>query len=226
MPSIPPLSFATRVRGLMSQKGITSAVLAKRAELTPSLLSRLITGTNATRRDPQIEQLLAIAQGLEVAPAELVAGTDAESILGQWIPQVEFEKEAHARAQAQAEASELRTDLAGLRSELKSLAGELDQMSQQAAQASQREIEARREQASLRIAKVGAEARLAGAIQERDQALLLAQRNYDAWAAAQNMIQDFQRQAAASKGTVWLAALIGTGLGALLRDSASDPQKR
>ncbi|MBK6381781.1 MAG: helix-turn-helix transcriptional regulator [Chitinophagaceae bacterium] len=95
----------------MTQKGLSSAVLAQRAELTPSLLSRLTTENLSTRRDPQIEYILALARVLEVAPAELVAGTEAEPILGQWIPRYEFEKEVQARNEAQAEASELRTEL-------------------------------------------------------------------------------------------------------------------
>jgi len=53
-----------------------------------------------------------------VAPAELVVGTEAEPILGQWIPRDEFEKEVQARNEAQTEASGLRTELAGTRSEL------------------------------------------------------------------------------------------------------------
>jgi transcriptional regulator with XRE-family HTH domain len=226
MPPTSPLSFAARVRDVMAQRGLTSVALAKASGLTPSLVSRLTTETDKARREPQIEHIWALARGLEVASAELVTGTDAESVLRDWIPRAEFEKEVQARYDAQKEASGLRTDLAGLRSEIKSLAGELDQMSQQAAQASQREIEARREQASLRIATVGAEARLAGALQERDQVLVLAQRNYNAWAQAQAWILDLQRQAEASKGAAWLSVLLGAGVGALLRDAASDPKKR
>lgn len=225
MTSLPSTTFASQVREVMGQRGITSAVLAKSAELTPSLLSRLITETESARRDPQIEQILAIARGLQMAPAELVAGTEAEQILGQWIPRVELEKEVQARLQAQAEAMELRVDQAGLRSELKSLSKELEQMTQEAAKASMREVEARREQAGLRSAKDSAEARLAAAVQERDQAMQIARRNYEAWSAAQTAILHLKRQVDESKSAAWISGLVGAGLGAILANSASEPGK-
>lgn len=225
MPSATSFTFASRVREVMGQRGFTSAVLAKKAELTPSLLSRLITDTDSARREPQIEHILALARGLELAPAELVAGTDAEQVLGQWIPREEFEKEVLARHEAQEEASALRTDLAGVRSELKSLSAELEQMSQEAAKASQREVEARKEQASLRTAKDAAEARLGVAVQERDQALQLARRNYDAWSQAQTWILHLKRQVDEAKGAAWISGLFGAGVGAILANAATDPGK-
>jgi len=226
MPPTSPKSFASRVREFMGQRDLTPAALARKAELAPSLLSRLTTENESTRREPQIEHVLALARGLEIAPAELVAGTDAESVLSLWIPREEFEKEVQARHKAQVEAAVLRTDQAGLKRELEALRSELDQMSRQTAQASLGQVEARREQAGLRIAAAAAEARLIGAIQERDQALGLAQRNYDAWAHAQAWILDLQRQAEASKGTAWFTGLLGVGIGAFLREAAEDPGKR
>lgn len=225
MSSLPSYTFASRVREVMSQRGVTSAVLAKSASLTPSLLSRLITETESARRDPQIEHILALARGLEMAPAELVAGTEAEQVLGQWIPRSELEKEVQARLQAQAEAMELRVDLVGLRSELKSLSQELEQMTQEAAKASMREVEARREQAGLRSAKDSAEARLAAAVQERDQAMQMARRNYDAWSQAQAWILHLKRQVDESKGAAWISGLVGAGVGAILANAASEPGK-
>lgn len=225
MSPTPSPSFARRLRAVMSQQGIVSAVLAKRAGLTPSLLSRLITGTESTRREPQLEHILALARGLEIAPAELVAGTEAEHVLGRWIPREEFEKEVQTRLQAQTQCLELRTDLAGLRSELKSLAGELDQTSQEAAKASQREVEARKEQAKLRSERDAAVARLSVALHERDQAWELARRNYDAWAQAQTWILHLKRQVDESKGAAWLSGLVGAGLGAILANAAADPEK-
>lgn len=225
MSPTPSPSFARRIRAVMSQQGIVSAVLAKRAELTPSLLSRLITGTESTRREPQLEHVLALARGLEISPAELVAGTEAEHVLGQWIPREEFEKEVQTRLQAQTQCLELRTDLAGHRSELKSLAGELDQTSQEAAKASQREVEARKEQAKLRSERDAAVARLSVALQERDQSWELARRNYDAWAEAQTWILHLKRQVDEAKGAAWISGLVGAGVGAILANAAADPQK-
>lgn len=220
MPPIPSSSFATRVREVMTQKGLSSATLAQRAELTPSLLSRLTTENLSTRRDPQIEHILALARGLEVAPAELVADTEAESILGQWIPREEFMKEVQTRNEAQAEASELRTELAGVRSELKSLTTELEQMSQEVTKASQRaadaEASARRELPALRAAKGAAEAKLAQAIAERDQAQEAANQNYRAWANAHSQALNLQRQVAQADGKAVILGLIGTAVGAMV----------
>lgn len=225
MPPKSPQSFAFRVREIMSQRGVVSSNLAKQADLTPSVLSRLITETESTRREPQIEHIWALARALEVAPAELVVGTEAESILRQWVPRVELEKEVQARYEAQLETSGLRTELAGLHSELKSLAGELDQTRQEAAEASQREIEARKGQAKLRSERDAAAARLGVTLQERDQAWELARQNYDAWAQAQTWILHLKRQVEESKGAAWLSVLMGAGVGAILANAAADPPK-
>ena len=229
MPPIPSSSFATRVREVMTQKGLSSATLAQRAELTPSLLSRLTTENLSTRRDPQIEHILALARGLEVAPAELVADTEAEPILGQWIPREEFMKEVQTRNEAQAEASELRTELAGVRSELKSLTTELEQMSQEVTKASQRaadaEASARRELPALRAAKGAAEAKLAQAIAERDQAQEAANQNYRAWANAHSQALNLQRQVANADGKAVILGLIGTAVGAMVAGDENTTKK-
>lgn len=220
MPPTQSTSFATRVRELMTQRGLSSADLATRAELTPPLLSRLTTENLSTRRDPQIEHILALARGLEVAPAVLVAGTEADPILGQWIPRGEFEKEIQARNEAQTEASELRTELAGVRSELTTLRNELEQMGQEVTKASQRaaeaEASARRELPALRAAKGAAEAKLAQAIAERDQAQEAANQNYRAWANAHSQALNLQRQVANADGKAVILGLIGTAVGAMV----------
>ena len=229
MPPTPASSFATRVREVMTQQGLSSAVLAQRAELTPSLMSRLTTDNLSTRRDPQIEHILALARALEVAPAELVAGTEAESILGQWIPREELMKEVQARSRAQAEASELRTELAGVRSELGTLRTELEQMGQEVARASQRaaeaEASARRELPALRAAKGAAEAKLAQALAERDQALADAQQNYRAWANAHSQALNLQRQVANADGKAVILGLIGTAVGAMVAGAETTSKK-
>jgi len=229
MPPTPSSSFATRVREVMTQKGLSSAILAQRAELTPSLLSRLTTENLSTRRDPQIEHILALARGLEVAPAELVADTEAEPILGQWIPREEFMKEVQARNEAQAEASELRTELAGVRSELKSLTTELEQMGQEVTKASQRaaeaEASARRELPTLRAAKGAAEAKLAQAMVERDQAQEAANQNYRAWANAHSQALNLQRQVANADGKAVILGLIGTAVGAMVAGGENTTKK-
>ena len=149
--------------------------------------------------------------------------------MGQWIPRDEFEKEIQARNQAQAEASELRTDLAGARSELATLRNELEQMGQEVTKASQRaaeaEASARRELPALRAAKGAAEAKLAQAIVERDQALEAAQQNYRAWANAHSQALNLQRQVANADGKAVILGLIGTAVGAMVAGGENTAKK-
>ena len=42
---------------------------------------------------------------IEIAPRELVLGTTAEVLLGEWVPRAEFEEESKARSAAQTEAA-------------------------------------------------------------------------------------------------------------------------
>ena len=224
------LTFAARVRQVMSQRGITSMNLAQQAGITPSLLSRLITETETARREPQIEHILALARGLELAPAELVAGTDAEQVLGQWLPREEFENEVKARGQAQAEASELRTELAGVRSELQTLKTELEQMNQEVSRASQRaaeaEASARRDLPALRAARSAAEAKLAQALAERNQAQEAANQNYREWANAQSQALALQRQVANADSKAVILGLVGAAVGAMLSGASETPKTK
>jgi transcriptional regulator with XRE-family HTH domain len=223
-------SFVRRVREILDAKRLTIAELAERAELAASLVSKLLTETDATRREPRLEHVLAIARALELAPRELVLGTTAETILGEWVPRTEFEEESKARSAAQTEAAQLRTELAGVRSEANALRSTVDQLSQEVATATRRlgdvESAARKEQTALRVAREAAEAKLAAAIVERDRALALAQQNYQAWANARSQILQLQREVVDAKGSAsagWLAALVGTVGGAILGAAAAEP---
>jgi hypothetical protein len=86
-------------------------------------------GHGATRREPRLEHVLAIA--LEITPRDLVLGTNAEVLLGEWVPRTEFHEESKARSAAQTEAAQLRTELAGARSESASLRSTVEQLSQE-----------------------------------------------------------------------------------------------
>ncbi len=228
--AVPPETFARRVRDLLDAKKQTIAELADRAELAASLVSKLLTETEAARREPRLEHILAIARALEVAPRELVLGTTAEALLGEWVPRSEFDEESKARGAAQTEAAQLRTELAGARSEASALKTGVDQLSQEVATVTRRlgdvEANARREQTTLRVARDSAEARLASALVERDRALALAQQNYQAWANARSQILQLQREVADAKGSAsagWVAALVGTVGGAILGAAAAEP---
>lgn len=219
-------SFASTVRSEMEQKGITPSELSRRAGITPSQLSRIITETEAARRIPQLEQVLSIARALELAPAELVAGTELADLLTGWISRDQFDSEVSARQEAQAEASRLRTEVAGLKSEIQALTREIDQMTFEVSKSSERELSTQREQIRLRVAQEAAEVRLTIAIQERDHALQLAEQNYGAWVEAQTWVLHLQKQVEESKGSAWLAGLFGAGVGAILSRSGSPVRGR
>lgn len=221
-----PDSFAQRVRGLLDDRKQPLAELAERAELAASLVSKLLTDTEAARREPRLEHILAIARALELPPRELVAGTTAEPLLSEWLPRTELEEESKARTIAQSEAATLRTELAGARTEVQAMKTSVDQVSQELAAATRRtgdvEATARRE----RVTRETAEAKLASALVERDGALEIARQNYQAWANARSYLLQLQREVAEAKGSAsagWMAALVGTVGGAILGAAAAEP---
>ncbi len=93
--------------------------LATKAELEPSLVSRLLAESETNRRDPRIEHVYAFARALAIAPIQLVAGTPAEALLDEWVPREAMAAEVESRILAQNEAAALRADLAGCQRELR-----------------------------------------------------------------------------------------------------------
>ena len=222
-----PTSFSEHARALLDLRRLSIAQLSEQAELAPSLVSKLLTDTASARREPRLEHVLDIARALQLAPAEVVGGTDAESLLAEWVPRAEFEAESKARTAAQAQAAGLRTDLAGARSEVEGLRAAIEQLTQSLAivnqQRSESDTRAQREQALLRVVKESAEARCKAALAERDNALAVAEQNYRAWANACSHLELMRRQVAESKASAGLAAFLGTIGGALLGVAASEP---
>jgi transcriptional regulator with XRE-family HTH domain len=220
-------AFARRVRGLLDARRMSISDLAQRSELEPSLVSKLLTETDAVRRDPRLEHVLVIARALEVGPRELVAGTGAEALLGEWVPRAELEAESLARTQAQTDAAASRTELAGARGESATLTATVAQLTQQLVTSTRRlgEVEAanRREQMSLRIAKDAAEAKFLAALKERDLALECARENYFAWANARSQILQMQREVREAKSAVAITAIVSGIGGAILSAAASEP---
>ena len=223
-------TFGRRVREILDARKQTIADLAERAELAASLVSKLLTETDAARREPRLEHVLAISRALEVPPRELVLGTTAESLLGEWVPRAEFDEESKARSASQTEAAQLRTELAGARTEVATLRSTTEQLSQEVTTTMRRlgdvEAGARREQTTLRVAREAAESKLASALVERDRALAVAQQNYQAWSNARSQILQLQREVADAKGSAsagWVAALVGTVGGAILGAAAAEP---
>lgn len=209
-------SFAERVRERASALSLTLADLAERAELAPSLLSKLLTETEAVRREPRLEHVLALARALGVAAPELVAGTSAERLLGEWVPRGQYDEETRARGAAQAEAAVLRTELAGAAGEALALRGSIEELNQALVSMTQRlatvEDAARRRIAALRADLGACGAKLLAASQERDQANALAATNYDAYVGAVRHVEHAMHLLAEAKGSAsvaWLTAWLG-----------------
>lgn len=211
-------SFARRVRRLMDERKFTVAELADRAELAPSLVSKLLTDTDATRREPRLEQAFALARALEIQPLALVAGTSAHALLSDWVPREEFSQEAKARYEAQADAARLRTELAQSRAEVAVLSEIREQLSN--------EVSAlRREETKHRIENFALTASRSSALVERDAALAEAQ-NARAWYTnAASRLRQLQEQVQAARlgqSLGWIVASIG----AVAAVAASQPSAR
>jgi transcriptional regulator with XRE-family HTH domain len=219
-------SFSKRVRTLAESKKLTQSELAQRAELDGSLVSKLLTDTDASRREPRIEHIISLARALEVTPRELVAGTTAEVVLGEWVPRRELEDESKSRAQAQARVTNLETDLAAANAEVRVLKVEVSSVTKRLGEL---EAAAGRQIAELRVAHQVAEAKLAAALSERDHAVRVATQGQAALATAKSHLLQAQRELTAARGSAsagWITAFIGTLGGIALGAAAEDRPKR
>ena len=66
------MTLGAEVRRRRTALGLTLDELAERSGLSPHYLSTLENG----KRDPHLSTIVAVARGLRVAPAELLAGGD------------------------------------------------------------------------------------------------------------------------------------------------------
>jgi transcriptional regulator with XRE-family HTH domain len=199
--------FAGRVRALLNTKGMTLAQLAQGTELDASLLSRLTAENDSTRRAPQIEHVFAIARSLGTSPAELVQGTSAASILGEWVRATEYAREAQARAAAQQEATELRSQVAELTAVAAARGRECDDLRTRLTGAERALAQAQRERDGLRARQTEVE-------RQRQEALATAFRHQQLTAAAQAQVENLAQQLQGAKSSATTAWTI-TGLGAL-----------
>lgn len=211
-----PISFAGRVRTLMGQRGLTSVALAKLTGLSPSWLSRLVTENDDARRKAGIDDILALARGLEVTPTELAGGTDAETELGRWVPRESFDQELEARHTAQKEASDLRMRVAGLESQVALLSQELERMAKALVRSRDEEAKTKRAHLGLQLEVVAAQSSKRQAETERDQALLQARINYDAYVEAKQ----------ATTSTALFTGLVGVAGGLVLAETQRAPRRR
>lgn len=224
--------FAGRVRILVALQGWSLATLAEKASLDPSLVSRLLSEREDTRRLPQMEHVLAIARVLGVSPADLVVGTEVAHVLGDWVPRRELEAEVERRLEAQRAVLTRESDLAARASEAMALRSELNMLRHDHREASERaaraEAELRTGQSDRRVAVATLRSEREIAEQQREDALAL-------FAEAQKELQDLRSRLEAAqraveaeqrtRGEGFVAgALLGGVIGAVLA-SRSDSQR-
>lgn len=153
-----PSTFAERLRLLASERGLSFADVAQSSQLDPSVVSRL-AAEGRSRRAPRHEHVLALARAFMMTPSELVFGTDAAALLGDWVPRESFDDEVRLRLRAHEEAAEARTKLAESDAVLSVLRQQVDELDRQAAAAKQaaRTSEERAAAERARAMRLGAE---------------------------------------------------------------------
>ncbi len=62
--------FAANLRRLREQRGLSQEALALRCDMDPAEVRRI----ESSRRDPGVRVVARLATGLDIAPAELLAG--------------------------------------------------------------------------------------------------------------------------------------------------------
>lgn len=162
-------TFARRVRALLAHRSVTIAWLAEATNIEASFLSRLLAEREETRREPQLEHVFAIARALGLSPFQLVMGTDAVHVLGQWVPRRELEAEVERRLEAQQGVLKREGDLAGLRAQLEQLRSEMNMLAHDTANAESEARSLRMQRAALLAERDVARAQRDEAVRERDE---------------------------------------------------------
>lgn len=218
--------FSRRVRADLETKHMTVAQLAEKSDLDASLVSKLLTETDTSRREPRVEHIIAIARALDKTPHELASGTTAEAVLGDWVPRAELEKESAARVQAQARAGNLETELAASRAEVTAAKNELTRYSQQVADY---ELKTKREISSLKVTCAGVEAQLGACTVERDKAVAEVVQLKIELASTQSQFQKAHSEMVEARGSqaaAWMTAFVGTFGGYAIGAATAKPAKR
>lgn len=216
------VSFSQRLREAIERSGHTAAEVARRADLDASVVSRLTSKDDATRREPNLELVLALARVLQVTAAELVDGTDAAGVLAPWVARSMFDREVEARLAAERELAATRGVLAGSEREAAALRDQLGAAEQLGAE--QRKHAA--EQA-MKLVRANAQvSQLETEVSALQASLADAKRQ---WAdlqvrltSAQQQLTAAQQGAARSAGLAVFGTLLGGLVGAALAGSSDD----
>lgn len=216
MTSAPVVPLAERVRELRGQR-MSQTELADKTELAPAALSRILSG----ERTPRMEHLLALAAALDVTVAELIAGTDAADIAGDWVPRGVYEESEGRRIEAERSLAAQAASIHASEAEKRALRTELGRLHAMVAGLQQAVAEARATAEGERAAREAAASHAAAAEQRAQRlewALAQAQRKAAALQA------DLERSGKAQVAT----GVIAAALGALVAvgSAESGPQRR
>jgi transcriptional regulator with XRE-family HTH domain len=111
------VSFATRLRKLIDDQGISHREVARRAGISAAVFSRIVSDL----RELNMHHAVQIARALETTTEELLRNTTAEHVLRDWIPRTELTGMEHAMVEACRERDLLRAQLAAKTAEAESL---------------------------------------------------------------------------------------------------------
>lgn len=221
-------TFAKRIKRLRETKGWSQQELAKRTEIAPAVLSRVLSG----ERRPRIEQVIAIANALDVTVTEFVAETELADIVESWVPRERFDASEKGRVEVLRElevvrmkASSVTAEVDSLRSGNANLSMRVNALEEQLSHAladSQRAADASRTIAQLRSQldevegqKQAALAMVPAVEGARVWAMNGWQQCYSAYERAYFRIQQLQQELEAVKGNQVAVGLAGGLLGAL-----------
>lgn len=219
-----PTPFAERLREHVESDGRSLAEVARDADLDPSVVSRLAAKDAGTRREPRLEQVIALARALGTTPAELIEGTDAASIFNDWVPRSQFDQEVSARLAAQRAVSAAEAEVARLEAQLALLRDEERRAQDALRTAGQRALKAESElTGTLRTVQ-----HLETANETLRMQLEQAER---AWAdlqarlgSVQKQLTDSKQTAARNAGLALFGTLLGGVLGATIANGAEDDE--
>ncbi len=214
------------IREQLQGCNMSVAELAQRAGLAEPVVAGLLRDRGASEQ-PRFEQVVALARVFERAPAELVAGTEAESVIDGWVPRAALEEEVRKRVEAETTAEELRVEVKELSAGMHGLCSTVERLSAELERAKLRvaeiESQTRARLRALRGARNAASFRLSAALNQRNQALVRARQNYLAWSKARSQILQLKDEAASSAESSWMMALIGAASAAVCAAETLDP---
>jgi transcriptional regulator with XRE-family HTH domain len=224
-------TLGERVKRLREAKRMKQSELADAIGVDPTVLSRILSGD----REPQLEQVIAIARALDTSAADLVQDTGKEQVLKEWVPIARLVEEEQLRVQVQNELANARRELIAQVAEIQALrlrsdslvttntnlerefvtlraqAEEVDRLREQLAAARTRETQLEGERARLSAELTETKKQLSS----RDQALTVSRQSLtQVLAQASTLKRSLEATKSAQVGAVTVAGLIGGLIGA------------